>query len=67
MVAPDVVAHPFRGLGLTNQPDGKRAAIFFFFAAVSGCLCFFFLLDAFKEPKGPNLIGLRTLHGILYH
>ena len=60
MVAPDVVAHPFRGLGLTNQPDGKRAAIFFF------CR-WFFLLDAFKEPKGPNLIGLRTLHGILYH
>ena len=23
--------HSFRGLGLTNQPDGKRAAIFFFF------------------------------------
>ena len=49
MVAPDVVAHPFRGLGLTNQPDEKRAAIFFCRGIMLSC---FFLLDALKNPKG---------------
>lgn len=42
MVAPDVVAHPFRGLGLTNQPDEKRAAIFFCRGIMLSC--FFFCL-----------------------
>ena len=62
----DVVAHPlsFRGLGLTNQPDGKRAAIFFFFFLVGcGIMPWLCLLDALKSPKR-GLISREM--GLLY-